>query len=1387
MRLQRAICAWAAVLLLGPLGLRPMLAAVPFEGDPLFQWKQDWVETPHWGGRLGFIDARGDLKVRLRYERDGTWVVVARHVSSFQLLDWSLAVLRADGTLLTAEGALNAPLEPVAENVCAYQKTLTRLGVLQCDGTLLVKESPGSRLRAVAAGVDAFQILDDRAAFRGADGSLWAQEAGVVDRFHRLAERVTSFQLERGWIGYVEAPALTGEPSRLMLVEGSLLQGVPSLPREVARGVSDFEMEVRVDADAGFRKTLYLAVVTGDGALKIGVGESLPVALREFDRGAFCSLSWAAGRLAYLGPEGLKVAHFNTSAWPERVDSFAMAISSFRMTTEGSLLFDPEGRPSRLVDWTPPPEGALPSISQILETATGLAEDASSIAAVRMESSSIRPHFMRRPVEANLSTPAGSKAAAVSLFSNVPQARGVDPLEGQAPGQRQAASTPATESVSALQQNGVPLYRWYAAGSTDHFYSTTNYGNISGFQFQGVAAYVEATQVGGSLPFQRFYMGSPRTEHFYTTNTGEAQYVRTLGFIYESIEGYLYAAQVAGTVPLYRLSWCGLGGDCDHLYTVDAVEINTMLGQGWGNDGVAGYVWPLPAPPPAPPNGAVFVSQVVPASMVPGQSYPVSVTMRNTGTNTWTAASAHHLGSQNPQDNSTWGSGRVLMPYNVAPGATVTFSFTATPRSAGLLNFQWRMVQDGVEWFGDDSPNVSVSVQPLPPGRPNSAAFLSQSVPATMVMGQPAAVSVTVQNTGTQTWTAAGLYRLGSQNPQDNGNWSIGRVDVPGSVPPGGTVTFSFSVVPILSGALNFQWRMVQDGVEWFGDFTTNVAVAVSPSSSTDNAAFVSQSVPGLMTVGQSTSVALTLRNAGLTTWTAAAGYQLSSQNPQDNVAWGAARVALPGNVAPGATVTFTFAVKPAASGMVPFQWRMVRSSSPFGAATQNVVVIVDKNPHLITGVTPYADNYISYFSSLGGSVPAQSSVRWKPYTGRECPTPFLTTSACNPGIPAWARANKPNPIINPCLTPLMVTEGFLAPHARRNIGPDANGVTWEPVGKSTYGPLNWTPCDLQVLQVTGYCHVPTQLLFWLVEADPVLAVGSGTYCPTDQKSTTRYPQGSGTREVLPGEVTPDSYAMVPSWPVNFAQGGVQPNPWRAYVPAGHKVASDQTSSQGDLFWINVPPANSSIPILGTTLLGGGDGPSCFGTDCYSIADRAMAQKLPNGQWAIAITGYMTGHDSIFNNTSDALADLGSLAGNGASNPTVDAIQNWMVANNVLNPIFFGHSLGAMDAAVLYQRGFGGEMVLFAAPWVLPITSLLPSDSGLVGGVRPVTVYSAVNDTISNMVPGFSGCVTNSDTCRIANGVPLIEINTGSGFLTGSNPHDRCKYQAFYFGGECRF
>lgn len=113
-------------------------------------------------------------------------------------------------------------------------------------------------------------------------------------------------------------------------------------------------------------------------------------------------------------------------------------------------------------------------------------------------------------------------------------------------------------------------------------------------------------------------------------------------------------------------------------------------------------------------NDAQYVRQVVPATMAPGASYPVSVEMKNIGTTKWLAGTAFKLGSQSPADNVNWGlpepGSRVTVDTEVGPGQSYVFNFTVKPPATGNYVFQWKMVEEYKEWFGEPSPAISVSV-----------------------------------------------------------------------------------------------------------------------------------------------------------------------------------------------------------------------------------------------------------------------------------------------------------------------------------------------------------------------------------------------------------------------------------------------------------------------------------------------------------------------------------------------------------------------------------------------------------------------------------------------------------------------------------------------------
>ncbi len=110
---------------------------------------------------------------------------------------------------------------------------------------------------------------------------------------------------------------------------------------------------------------------------------------------------------------------------------------------------------------------------------------------------------------------------------------------------------------------------------------------------------------------------------------------------------------------------------------------------------------------------AQYVSQSMPATIATGATVPVSIAFRNTGTAAWTAAASYRLGSSNPQNNTTWGVPRAYLDPadSIGHGQLKTFTFLVTaPSVPGTYNFQWQMVQDGVAWFGDLTPNLAVSV-----------------------------------------------------------------------------------------------------------------------------------------------------------------------------------------------------------------------------------------------------------------------------------------------------------------------------------------------------------------------------------------------------------------------------------------------------------------------------------------------------------------------------------------------------------------------------------------------------------------------------------------------------------------------------------------------------
>lgn len=130
-------------------------------------------------------------------------------------------------------------------------------------------------------------------------------------------------------------------------------------------------------------------------------------------------------------------------------------------------------------------------------------------------------------------------------------------------------------------------------------------------------------------------------------------------------------------------------------------------------------------------NDALCTSVVAPKTVVAGEQFPVTMTMRNNGQRFWsTDNTPHRLGfwsSAKTPDDTTWGVTRVeLSESPVHVGDSTVFSFNATaPTKAGSYYLAGRMVEDGNEWFGEvctAAPDGMVTVTDKPVAESSSQA-----------------------------------------------------------------------------------------------------------------------------------------------------------------------------------------------------------------------------------------------------------------------------------------------------------------------------------------------------------------------------------------------------------------------------------------------------------------------------------------------------------------------------------------------------------------------------------------------------------------------------------------------------------------------------------------
>jgi hypothetical protein len=232
-------------------------------------------------------------------------------------------------------------------------------------------------------------------------------------------------------------------------------------------------------------------------------------------------------------------------------------------------------------------------------------------------------------------------------------------------------------------------------------------------------------------------------------------------------------------------------------------------------------------------NNASYLSQSTPGEMNAGQSYGVSVSMKNTGRSIWKQGNySLKLVNVTEATAKTWSVSSVNVNSTVSPGNEVVFNFTIIAPVEGSYNMQWQMA-DGNAFFGEPSMTVPIRVIGLTPpvvsdAISNNSQFVSQQVPDYMDAGQTYDVIVIMKNTGNTTWNPGeSRLKISTKGADNTGNWLVANVELSGPVYSGSNVTFSFKVTaPDKSGHYNFQCQVARDE-KFFGEPSTNVVVKV--------------------------------------------------------------------------------------------------------------------------------------------------------------------------------------------------------------------------------------------------------------------------------------------------------------------------------------------------------------------------------------------------------------------------------------------------------------------------------------------------------------------------------------------------------------------------------
>jgi len=232
-----------------------------------------------------------------------------------------------------------------------------------------------------------------------------------------------------------------------------------------------------------------------------------------------------------------------------------------------------------------------------------------------------------------------------------------------------------------------------------------------------------------------------------------------------------------------------------------------------------------------------------PASWVQGQTQSVSITLNNTGNQTWVHTGANPVMLDMHFTTQTGGSSKInfwstsqifALPNDVAPSGSLTFSVsvTAPASAAGSMSLEAELFKNQQFWF------PQAQAQPVTVNYHWQGSVDLSAAPTSWAGGQTQSFSITITNQGDQTWVNTGTNPVMLDinfSTQNGGNavisccWKTSQlISLPSSVAPGASVTFTVNVTaPSGAGSYFLEAQLFKNQQFWFPTWNS-VAVTVS-------------------------------------------------------------------------------------------------------------------------------------------------------------------------------------------------------------------------------------------------------------------------------------------------------------------------------------------------------------------------------------------------------------------------------------------------------------------------------------------------------------------------------------------------------------------------------